>query len=384
MTEISAALVKELRDADRSGDDGLQAGAPGDRRRHRRRADAPSREGDGGCGQARRPRDDRGHRARRRVEGAAAIVGVGCETEPVSKNEAFREFAEKALAARLGERRRRRCGRGARGRARRADRRSSARTSSSSTARVSRGGTLARTSIRPRTRSACSSSSRAAPPTSRARSRCTSRSRRPSTRRATTCRRTCSPRSGRSTSTRTRCSRSPSRRARRSSRACSRSGSLRRAPGGALLEQAWIHEVSKTVRAVLEEGRIHQGVLADLGRWVADDPPRGARRTAAADRRVRACAPQALGRKPDGRPGVRRRPADGYSDRARGRHRPAGGHRDRRRRRRRELLSGHDGRAEGMDRATADYAGMLATLLNALALQDALDAWARRRACSRP
>ena len=29
--------------------------------------------------------------------------------------------------------------------------------------------------------------------------------------------------------------------------------------------------------------------------------------------------------------------------------------------------------AEGMDRATADYAGMLATLLNALALQDALE-----------
>jgi len=27
----------------------------------------------------------------------AAIVGVGCETEPVSKNDAFREFAEKAL-----------------------------------------------------------------------------------------------------------------------------------------------------------------------------------------------------------------------------------------------------------------------------------------------
>jgi len=29
--------------------------------------------------------------------------------------------------------------------------------------------------------------------------------------------------------------------------------------------------------------------------------------------------------------------------------------------------------AEGMDRATADYAGMLATLLNGLALQDALE-----------
>jgi uridylate kinase len=36
--------------------------------------------------------------------------------------------------------------------------------------------------------------------------------------------------------------------------------------------------------------------------------------------------------------------------------------------------------AEGMDRATADYAGMLATLLNALALQDALE---RRGAVTR-
>src|SRR4029450_7506753 len=34
---------------------------------------------------------------------------------------------------------------------------------------------------------------------------------------------------------------------------------------------------------------------------------------------------------------------------------------------------GIEGAAEGMDRATADYAGMLATLLNALALQDALE-----------
>jgi uridylate kinase len=32
-----------------------------------------------------------------------------------------------------------------------------------------------------------------------------------------------------------------------------------------------------------------------------------------------------------------------------------------------------EGAAEGMDRATADYAGMIATLLNALALQDALE-----------
>ena len=48
-------------------------------------------------------------------------------------------------------------------------------------------------------------------------------------------------------------------------------------------------------------------------------------------------------------------------------------HRARDRRRRRQLLPRHGAAADGMDRATADYAGMLATLLNALALQDALE-----------
>ena len=37
------------------------------------------------------------------------------------------------------------------------------------------------------------------------------------------------------------------------------------------------------------------------------------------------------------------------------------------------IYRGLEAAAEGMDRATADYAGMLATLLNALALQDALE-----------
>ena len=37
------------------------------------------------------------------------------------------------------------------------------------------------------------------------------------------------------------------------------------------------------------------------------------------------------------------------------------------------IYRGIEGAAEGMDRATADYAGMLATLLNALSLQDALE-----------
>lgn len=37
------------------------------------------------------------------------------------------------------------------------------------------------------------------------------------------------------------------------------------------------------------------------------------------------------------------------------------------------ILRGWQAEAQGMDRATADYAGMLATIINALALQDALE-----------
>ena len=37
------------------------------------------------------------------------------------------------------------------------------------------------------------------------------------------------------------------------------------------------------------------------------------------------------------------------------------------------LWRGQDAERQGMDRATADYAGMLATVINALALQDALE-----------
>jgi uridylate kinase len=37
------------------------------------------------------------------------------------------------------------------------------------------------------------------------------------------------------------------------------------------------------------------------------------------------------------------------------------------------ILRGHKAQEEGMDRVTADYAGMLATVINALALQDALE-----------
>ena len=39
------------------------------------------------------------------------------------------------------------------------------------------------------------------------------------------------------------------------------------------------------------------------------------------------------------------------------------------------IWRGVAGSAKGMDRATADYMGMLATVMNSLALQDALKTW---------
>ena len=42
------------------------------------------------------------------------------------------------------------------------------------------------------------------------------------------------------------------------------------------------------------------------------------------------------------------------------------------------------GGSAGMDRAHADYMGMLATVINSLALQDALESRGRTRACCRP
>jgi uridylate kinase len=45
------------------------------------------------------------------------------------------------------------------------------------------------------------------------------------------------------------------------------------------------------------------------------------------------------------------------------------------------IWRGMSGENRGMDRARADYMGMLATVINALALQDALEASGSRRAC---
>ena len=82
---------------------------------------------------------------------------------------------------------------------------------------------------------------------------------------------------------------------------------------------------------------------------------------------------QALRRGADGHAGVRHRPRARLGDRAPGHRGARPGRRAGDRRRRRQHLPRHAGAAAGMDRATADYMGMLATVLNALPLQDALE-----------
>ena len=81
-------------------DDGLQARARRDGRRPRGGEDAPAREGEwrrpASGPTARRPRASSASSSSR---GTASIVGLGCETEPVSKNDAFQAFGEKVLRA---------------------------------------------------------------------------------------------------------------------------------------------------------------------------------------------------------------------------------------------------------------------------------------------
>ena len=249
-----AALVKELRDATGARDDGLQARAPGDGRRPRGGADAPARARHGPGGQARRPRDDRGHRrlpARERRPGT--MVAVGCETEPVSKNDEFQAFAKKVLEA--VDARRPGGGRRSSRRSASSSSASSARTSSSSAPSASRPATarsLGAYAHPPANKIGVLVKLAAARRSSRASSRCTSRSRRPSGRRRRTCRPRWSRPRSRSTSTRTSSRASRSRRRRRSSRACSRSASS--PPSRRVLtEQPWIHDSAKTVGQALAD-----------------------------------------------------------------------------------------------------------------------------------
>lgn len=102
MTDISAAMVKQLRDATSAGmmdckraleETGGDFDAAVKHLREKGMASAAKRA----------DRETTEGIVLTRVDGeVAAIVAVGCETEPVSKNDDFRAFAQAALAAVLG------------------------------------------------------------------------------------------------------------------------------------------------------------------------------------------------------------------------------------------------------------------------------------------
>jgi elongation factor Ts len=97
VTEISAALVKQLRDQTGAGmmacKQALQeTGGDVDAARTLLRE-----KGMAAAGKRADRATTEGLVLVSESGGAAAIVGVGCETEPVSKNDAFRAFAERAL-----------------------------------------------------------------------------------------------------------------------------------------------------------------------------------------------------------------------------------------------------------------------------------------------
>ena len=120
MAAISASLVKELRDAHRRGDDGLQARARGDERRPRRGGQAPAREGHRAGGEARRPRDDRGQGRASTSTTAVAARWSPSAARPSRSPTTRSSSIFVAARPRRGREARRAGGRRARGRARRA------------------------------------------------------------------------------------------------------------------------------------------------------------------------------------------------------------------------------------------------------------------------
>ena len=324
VTEISASLVKELRDATGAGMMDCKRAlveTGGDLDAAKR---APAREGHGAGRQARRPRDDR--RASSATGSTAAtgtIVGVGCETEPVSKNDEFLAFAEQVLdaVAAEGPRRRRRSRRSAS-----SSSRSSARTSSSSApTRFEAGdGEVAR-----RLRPPAGAEDRRPRP---ARGR--QRGDRARARDAHLLRRARVLTRGRDPAEDGRggaadlpqLGRAPGQagagegedRRGHAARSASSRGARRRAA-----DQAWIREPSKTVGQVLERGgRRGRCVQARLPGETDGVTAGERRRSRGGGRRARVPprSPEGLRRGADGRPRVRHRPADGRaSSRARSR-----------------------------------------------------------------
>ena len=152
-------------------------------------------------------------------------------------------------------------------------------------------------------------------------------------------------------------------------------------PGGALVEQAWIHEPWKpSGRPLSEAGASVGGSCASPSRVRDHSRTRSAQGDAMGPERVSdvRCSSSPARRSWGSR--VRDRSDDGHAI-AEESSRPRGGTQLAVVVGAREHLRGMAAAAEGMDRATADYTGMLATLMNALALQDALEA---RRPHARP
>ena len=145
----------------------------------------------------------------------------------------------------------------------------------------------------------------------------------------------------------------------------------------ALTEQPWIHDTAKTVgQALTRRARRVSRSSASLSQDRRVTARRGAGGASALGRgsRLPPRPPEALGRGADGRPratastrrrstAIAREIVDVQQEGLELAIVVGGGN----------IYRGMAAAAEGMDRATADYAGMLATVLNALALQDALE-----------
>ena len=145
-----------------------------------------------------------------------------------------------------------------------------------------------------------------------------------------------------------------------------------------LADQEWIHDGSLTVgKALAEHGAEVRGVRPVHGRGVSPSSgTRNVRRGAVAagepafERILLKLSGEAL----TGAEPVRHRPGRVDGDRARGRRRcTSSASRSRSWSARATSTAAWQRRPTGMDRATADYAGMLATLLNCLTVQDALE-----------
>ena len=87
---------------DKRGNDGLQARARGDGRRLRRGRQAPARDGMASAAKRADRETSEGKVGVMVRDNVGAIVAIGCETEPVSNNDEFLDYAKRVLEAVFG------------------------------------------------------------------------------------------------------------------------------------------------------------------------------------------------------------------------------------------------------------------------------------------